>query len=109
MNICDFIPTGKENAIRRDTLVNMLNLPDRTVRRMIQEARDRGEIILNSQDGAGYYMSHDLGELKRQVKRNNSRAMSVLRQNTHLRRKIKELEVQASGQTSMQFGVGSHG
>ena len=92
MNITDFIGTGRENAVTRSELVAILNLPDRTIRRLIQEARDRGEIIINAQDGAGYYMSNDLGEMKRQLALNNSRALSVLRQQTHLRRKIREAE-----------------
>lgn len=92
MNICDFIPRGRENAIRRADLVARLNLPDRKVREMIETARKDGALILNDQTGAGYYISEDLGELKRQLRSNHNRAMSVLRQNTHLRRKIKELE-----------------
>lgn len=92
MNITDFIGTGRENAVTRSELVTILNLPDRTVRRLIQEARDRGEIIINAQDGAGYYMSDDVGEMKRQLALNRSRALSVLRQQTHLMRKIREAE-----------------
>lgn len=92
MNICDFIPRGRENAIRRADLVARINLPDRKVREMIETARKDGALILNDQTGAGYYISEDLGELKRQLRSNHNRAMSVLRQNTHLRRKIKELE-----------------
>ncbi len=95
MNICEFIPTGKENAITRADLVRRVNLPDRKVREMIETARKDGALILNAQDGAGYYISNDVGELKRQLRSNHSRAMSVLRQNTHLRRKIKELEEQS--------------
>lgn len=95
MNITDFIPTGKENAIRRDTLVTMLNLPDRRVRQMIEDARRDGALILNAQDGTGYYRSEDVGELKRQLHRNHSRAMSILVQQKHLRKKIKELEAQS--------------
>lgn len=92
MNIVDFIGTGRENAVTRGELVAILNLPDRTVRRLIQEARDRGEIIINDQSGAGYYRSDDLGEMKRQLALNNSRAKSVLRQQKYLRRKIAEAE-----------------
>lgn len=92
MNICDFIPRGRENAIRRADLVARLNLPDRKVREMIETARKDGALILNDQTGAGYYVSEDVSELKRQLRSNHNRAMSVLRQNTHLRRKIKELE-----------------
>ena len=91
-DITNFIGTGRENAVTRGELVAILNLPDRTIRRLIQEARDRGEIIINAQDGAGYYMSDDLGEMKRQLALNNSRALSVLRQQKYLRRKIAEAE-----------------
>lgn len=66
MDIMTFIAKGKENAISRQELCVMLNLPDRQVRKLIQDARDRGEIILNAQDGAGYYTSDDVGELERQ-------------------------------------------
>lgn len=91
MNICDFIPRGKENAIRRVDLARRVNLPDRTVRQMIEVARREGALIMNAQDGAGYYMSEEVGELKRQYRTNHNRAMSILVQQKHLRRKIKEL------------------
>ena len=92
MKITDFIGTGRENAVTRSQLVTILNLPDRRIRRLIQEARERGEIIINAQDGAGYYISDDVGEMKRQLALNRSRAMSVLRQQKYLRRKIREAE-----------------
>lgn len=92
MNITDFIGTGRENAVTRGELVAILNLPDRTIRRLIQEARDRGEIIINAQDGAGYYMSEDLGEIKRQLATNYNRSLSIMRQQVHLKNKIREIE-----------------
>lgn len=92
MDIVTYIPRGRENAIKRDELVRILNLPDRTIRNMIEEARRRGEIIINDGSGAGYWTSDDLGEITRQLKMNERRAKSVLVQNTHLRRKIAELE-----------------
>lgn len=92
MNITDFIGTGRENAVKRSELVTILNLPDRQVRKLIQEARDRGEIIINDQSGAGYYTTSDVGELKRQLRQSENRAFSLLRQQVYLRRKIKEAE-----------------
>lgn len=106
MNICDFIPVGRENAIRRETLVDRLNLPDRTVRLMIEQARKDGALIMNDSSGVGYWQSEDVGELKRQLHSNHNRAMSILVQQTHLRRKIKELEAKASGQTAINFEEG---
>lgn len=92
MDIMTFIPKGRENAISRDDLVRVLMLPDRKVRNLIEDARRRGEIILNDGSGVGYWTSDDLGELKRQYKMNQNRAMSVLVQQKYLRRRIKELE-----------------
>lgn len=92
MDIMTFIAKGKENAISRQELCMLLALPDRTVRKLIQEARDRGEIILNAQDGAGYYTSNDVGELERQYNTNKNRAMSILRQQRHIRRRLRALE-----------------
>ena len=92
MEIADILSAGKENAVTRERLCVILNQPDRTVRRLIQEARDRGVLIMNDQDGAGYYLSEDLSDLKRQYNRGRARAMSILRQQKYLKRKIKELE-----------------
>ena len=92
MKITDFIGIGRENAVDRFQLMERTGLPDRRVRKLIQEARERGEIIINAQDGRGYYISDDVGEMKRQLASNRSRAMSVLRQLKYLRRKIREAE-----------------
>jgi hypothetical protein len=58
----------------------------------IEEARRNGAIIINDGSGVGYYTSDDLGEITRQLKMNERRARSVLVQNRHLRRRIKELK-----------------
>lgn len=107
MNIMDYIPVGKENAVGRETLRVRLNLPDRAVRRLIQEARDRGEVILNDQDGLGYYTSRDLGQLERQYNTNRKRALSILRQQRGLRLRIRE--EQSRDQMKMDIGGGYGG
>jgi DNA-binding transcriptional regulator LsrR (DeoR family) len=92
VDIMTFIAKGKENAISRQELCTLLNLPDRVVRKLIQEARDRGEVILNDQSGAGYWVSDDEGELKRQYNTNQRRARAILRQQKHIRRRLRALE-----------------
>ena len=92
MDIMTFIAKGKENAISRQELCQLLNQPDRVVRKLIQEARDRGEVILNDQSGAGYWTSDDEGELKRQYNTNQRRARAILRQQKYLRRRLRALE-----------------
>ena len=90
MDIIDYIPHGKDNAITRAELCSITNLQDRPVRELIETARRNGTIILNDQDGKGYYISDNLSDIKRQYHQNNSRAMSILVQQKFLRRKLKE-------------------
>lgn len=107
MNIMEFIPVGKENAISRDALSMKLFLADRTVRMLIQEARERGEVILNDQDGAGYYTTRDVGQLERQYRTNRNRALSILRQQRGLRLRIRE--EQSRDQVTMEEVGTGHG
>lgn len=102
MNIVDYISPGKENAVTRVELALRTGLPDRKVRKLIEEARKDGAPILNDQDGVGYYLSEEPGELKRQYRTNRSRALSILRQNTRLRRRIEELE-EGGNQCRIEF------
>ena len=88
-SIIDYIPEGKENAITRDRLCTVTGLPDRKVREEIEQARRRGAIIINAQDGAGYYRSDDIRDIARQYKTNERRALSILAQQKHLRKRLK--------------------
>ena len=54
MNIVDYIPYGRENAVTREQLMMLTGMPDRAVREAIAQAR-RDTVILNLQDGNGYY------------------------------------------------------
>lgn len=92
MNITDYIPIGKENAITRAQLCALTGLSDRAVRQLIEVARIEGEVIINNQDGKGYYISNDPEDIRRQMASNRSRAMSILRQQKYLRRKLMEIE-----------------
>ena len=89
MHIEEYIPFGHENAISRKTLSMLLKMPDRQVRREIQRARDRGAIIINTQDGRGYYVTDNVDEIAKQYRQNRRRALSVLRQQKYLRQILK--------------------
>lgn len=86
--ITSYIPEGRDRAITRARLCALTGLSDRTVRREIEEARRRGAIIINTQDGKGYFQTEDLNEIKRQFEQNERRAMSILAQQKHLRKKL---------------------
>ena len=102
MNIENFIGVGKEHAVTRPELCARLNLPDRQVRRLIAEARNRGVPIINDSDGAGSYMTDDVRELRRQYATNHSRARRILRQQKYIRRSIAKAE--NKGQQSLFRG-----
>lgn len=91
MAIEDYIPHWRiRNAIGRLTLSALAGTSDRITRREINEARKRGIIICNDQDGRGYYIPTNIDDVARQYRQNESRAMDILVQQKHLRRILKE-------------------
>lgn len=55
IDITTKIPKGHKNAKTDTELAGELNIPKRQIRRLISEAR-RTTIILNMQDGKGYFI-----------------------------------------------------
>lgn len=69
----NYIPQGRENKISRESLSMCTGLPDRTVRRLISDARMRGVAIVGDPTG-GYYLAETeedvmllLGELRSRI------------------------------------------
>lgn len=89
MNIVDYIGCGKTNAITRQTLSRLTGLPDRAVRQAIENARHDGYIILNDQDGRGYYITANIDDIERQYRQNERRAKSILHYQKPLRQALK--------------------
>lgn len=90
MKIENFIPEGKENAITRPELARVLGMTDRAVRKEIELARDRGAMICNDGDGAGYYTARDIGQIERQYRVDRARAMSVMKRLKTMRRMLND-------------------
>lgn len=92
MNILNLIPQGKANAISRIELRYRAQLNDRAMRELIEQERRNGAIILNLQDGRGYYRPapDEMDDVRRQFLINERRAMSILVQQKHLRRTLKQ-------------------
>ena len=74
-SIENYIPVGRENKISRQSLVLCTGLPDRSVRRLISDARMRGVPIVGDPAG-GYYMAETeadinllLGELYSRIEK----------------------------------------
>lgn len=77
-DIINYIPHGRENAVTRSQLVDMTGMHDRNVRKAISKAR-KEYVILSLENGSGYYQptADDYPELRRTLKREESRARSV--------------------------------
>lgn len=92
-NILDFIPKGKENAIKRTNLAPLVGVKDRDVRKEIQKARMYCPII-NLQNGDGYFIPEreDIQELKQYIKQEESRLKSIGWSLRAARKTLKEYE-----------------
>ena len=88
--ITNLIPKGRENAISRAQLSRITGNPDREVRNQIAEARKDGDIILNRQDGLGYYQPDKPEEVLRWYRQEHARAMKILMNLTPVRHWLKE-------------------
>ena len=52
--MAELIPYGHENGLTATDLCRLLNLDNRTVRELVAEVR-KHELVLNLQDGKGYF------------------------------------------------------
>lgn len=77
MNILDFIPKEKTNAISREALCDLTGYDDRKNRLIISQLRAEGNLICNR--GKGYYIAADLDDIERQYRADKARAMSILK------------------------------
>ncbi|NLL91662.1 MAG: HTH domain-containing protein [Ruminococcaceae bacterium] len=91
-----YLKTGRENAIPRSELAKMAGVSDRMMRQSIEDLRNAGYPICNLQDGKGYFLADDPQDLKAQMAINKSRAMSILVQQKHLKRKLKDIDKEES-------------
>ena len=71
------IGTGEENAVSLEQLINVTGLPNRDVRKLIESLRRSGHIIISS--NAGYFYPETVEELMKYIRKERSRARSILR------------------------------
>lgn len=81
---------GQSNAVSRKTLAQQMDMSDRSVRALIEKARDEGCLILNKQDGKGYYLPDGLDDVFEQYKQDTNRALSILKRRKTMRKMLKE-------------------
>lgn len=90
MRIENYIPEGRENAISREALGNIVG-DDRVARKMIEDARCN-VVIINLQDGNGYYLptSNEREDVERWYRATLKRAKKILRGLRAARKWLKE-------------------
>lgn len=76
--ITDYIPWGRENAIKRKDLLAACGLSDRDMRRDIEAARKNGVFIINMCDGRGYWQTNDLNEVFEWHEQEKARAIKIM-------------------------------
>ncbi len=92
MNILDFIPVGKNNAITGKELQNITGLDGRSIKQQIANARIKGSVICSSLDGSrgGYFIPSCPGEAVEYVRIEQCRINSA-------KEALKAAEIYVSG------------
>ena len=88
INITDFIPFGRQNAVTRRRLAELTGLSDRIIRQKIEKARADGAVIINLQDGRGYFQSDNKNDIAAQKNMTAARIRALEKQKRQL--EIKE-------------------
>ncbi len=65
MDVTEFIPYGKENAISQGDLATLCSMDRRSVRKAVECARRNGAAICS--DNSGYYFPEDAEEARHYV------------------------------------------
>ncbi len=92
--IFNLLGYGKEHAKTGEYLSNITGASGREVRECIEQLRHE-YIIINDQDGAGYYLSNDPQEARRYYRQEYNRAISILRRLKPVRQFLKAHGVKA--------------
>lgn len=74
--ILSVLRTGKDNYTSTEYLEHITGLSKRDVRRVVEDLRRHGAVIIS--DNSGYYLPENADELARFVRKEEKRAKSVL-------------------------------
>ena len=90
MELLTEIGVGKKNAVTLLQLTWRTGEKERAVRKEIQRLREEGHLIINDQDGKGYYIATELEEVARQYKQDRSRFLSIAKRIKAARRILRD-------------------
>ena len=99
MNIADYIPYGKENAISKKKLERLTGMKDREIRLEIKALVKKGIPILYSSGHRGYWISEDDAEIAEFIRETEHRCkttiltLSNLKKGLYQRKNIRTVPV----------------
>lgn len=91
LDILQYIPHGRENAVTRAELCRLTKMPDRCVRMEIEKLRRKGNPILSSSSAKGYWISDDITEIQAFLKEFDHRISTQNKNMAELRRYCNEI------------------
>lgn len=99
MNIEEYIPFGKENAISRAELSMLTGINDRTIRFLIKESNDtavdKGYGIVSSSTANGYWKTRELDDIDRYLRESDNRIKTENENNRGIRLLRNKLATEA--------------
>ncbi|MCX4257938.1 MAG: hypothetical protein OSJ54_13560 [Oscillospiraceae bacterium] len=78
-NVLDFIPLGRNHAISMSELAKRMGTDQRTARKMVFAARQRGAVICSTcgENTSGYYRPNTVDEIRPYIAMQQSRIRSA--------------------------------
>ena len=108
MELLEQIGVGKKNAVTLLQLQWRTGENERAIRKEIARLREEGNLIINDQDGKGYFIATELEEIARQYHQDRSRFLSVAKRIKTERRILRDaglLNEEAGTPTSQQMSL----
>ncbi len=96
MNIADFIPEGKENAVSRAELARLTGIPDRNIRAAVKAANkalalETGKAILSTSGKSGYWISASREEMEAYLAESSRRSRSQYQNDAPIRELVRRM------------------
>jgi hypothetical protein len=98
-DIAEYIPYGAENAIARHELLKIAqyflgDISDREMRRILETSRQNGNIIINFQNGKGYFRPETREEVEQYIRQEEARAKKIQFNLKSARKALRKMEGQ---------------
>ncbi len=95
MNIVDYIPEGRENAVSRAELARLTGMPDRNIRDAIKAANRaltaKNRAILSTSGKSGYWISASREEMEAYLAESSRRSRSQYQNDAPIRELVRRM------------------